>query len=239
MTTLQRSLDELVGRYALPDGATERLIALLELLADDPTAPTAVREPERILEDHLADSLVALELQLVRTATTLADIGSGAGFPGLPLAIAKPGAAVSLLESNGRKCAFLKRAIAACGLTNASVVNARAEAWPDGLDHFDLITARALASLEVVVEYAAPLLVVGGALVVWRGKRDQASEAAAGAAAHQLAMDPLSPVLVHPYAGARSRHLHVFRKAAETPRGFPRRSGVARKRPLGRPPTPR
>ena len=226
-------------RYQLPDGGTEQLMALLDLLAADPTAPTAVREPERILEDHLADSLVALELERVRAATVLADIGSGAGVPGLPLAIAKPAAAVWLVESNGRKCAFLERAIAACGLRNASVVNARAESWPDGLDRFELITARALASLEVVVEYAAPLLVVGGALVVWRGKRDQQSEAAATIAADRLAMDTLPAVSVRPYAGARSRHLHVFRKESQTPRGFPRRPGVARKRPLGRSPVPR
>ena len=227
-------VEQLVSRYALPADAPGALQTLLELLANDPSAPTAVREPEAIAREHLADALVALELDPVRTALTIADLGSGAGVPGLPLAIARPAAAVALVESSGRRSNFLERAVAACRLVNASVVNARAEAWPAGLERFELVTARALAPLAVVVEYAAPLLVLGGHLVVWRGTRDPDAEAAALAAASELAMQPLPPLPVEPYPGSRSRHLHVFTKAAPTPAGFPRRPGVARKRPLGR-----
>ena len=79
---------------------------LLELVAGDPEAPTTVTERDGILRDHLADSLVALELPEVRAATAIADLGAGAGFPGLPLAIALPDARVSLVESNGRKYAL-------------------------------------------------------------------------------------------------------------------------------------
>ena len=162
----------LAARHGLPDPAAERLAVLLGLLADDPLAPTAIRDRPRVLDDHLADSLVALELPEIRGARTLADLGSGAGLPGLPLAIALPEATVALVESSARKCAFIERAAAACGLENVEVEHARVEAWPEGLGRFDVVTARALASLEVLVEYAAPLLVVGGTLVAWRGKRD-------------------------------------------------------------------
>jgi 16S rRNA (guanine527-N7)-methyltransferase len=231
-----RWVEKLASRYGLPADAPGALQTLLELLANDPTAPTAVREPEASVREHLADALVALELAPVRTASTIADLGSGAGIPGLPLAIARPSAAVTLIESTARRSDFLERAVAACRLANVSVVNARAEAWPAGLDSFELVTARAVAPLAVVVEYAAPLLVLGGHLVVWRGKRDPDAEATALAAARELAMEPLPPLPVQPYPGSRSRHLHAFSKAAPTPAGFPRRPGIARKRPLGRRP---
>ena len=204
------------------------------MLVEDPLAPTAVRDPQKVLDDHLADALVALELDPVRAARSVADLGSGAGIPGLPLAIALPAAAVSLVESAARKCAFLERAIAACGVENARAVHVRVEAWPDGLESFELVTARALGPLEVVVEYAAPLLSLGGTLVVWRGQRDADSESAGARAAAELGMEPGEIVAVRPYPGAQSRHLHLMSKVTQTPRGFPRRPGMAAKRPLGR-----
>lgn len=234
MKTVERGLDELVRRYALPPSALRELQALLDLLAADPTAPTALRDPQKVLEDHLADALVGLELEPVRAAKTVADLGSGAGVPGLPLAIAKPTAAFALIESNGRKCDFIVRAAATCGLRNVEVINERVEAWRDGLEHFELVTARALAPLAVVAEYAAPLLSEGGSLVAWRGMRDPAAEADAASAAQALGLAVVGVTAVQPYPGARWRHLHVFIKDKPTPPSFPRRPGVARKRPLGR-----
>jgi 16S rRNA (guanine527-N7)-methyltransferase len=86
----------------------------------------------------------------------------------------------------------------------------------------------------VVAEYAAPLLRVGGRLVAWRGRRDPADEAAGARAALQLGLEAREPVAVRPYPAAEHRHLHVMVKTGETPAKFPRRPGVARKRPLGR-----
>lgn len=186
-----------------------------------------------ILRDHLADSLVALDLSEVRGARAIADLGAGAGFPGLPLAIALPAARVSCVESNGRKCAFISRAAEACGAANAMAVHARAEDWGAGLGACDLVTARALAPLAVVAEYAAPLLAMGGWLVAWRGRRDDADEAAGAKAAAELGLEPGPVIAVEPYPGALHRHLHVMRKVATTPERFPRRPGMARKRPLG------
>jgi 16S rRNA (guanine527-N7)-methyltransferase len=224
----------LAARYGLDGEAAGRLRALVAIVAEDPLAPTTVRDPARILEDHLADSLVALELPAVRAAGRVADLGAGAGFPGLPLAIALPEARVSLVESNARKCAYIGRAAAAGGAVNAEAVHARAEEWRDGLDTCDLVVARALAGPEVIAEYASPLLRIGGVAVLWRGRRDPDAEAAAARAAPQLGL-AIGPILqVHPYPGAEHRHLHVLTKVAPTPDRFPRRAGIALKRPLGR-----
>lgn len=228
----------LAERYALPVDAARRLLALHRLLVEDPLAPTAIRDPLKAIDDHLADSLVGLELGPVRAARTVADLGSGAGFPGLPLAIALPEAGVALVESASRRCAFLERAVAASEAENARVVNTRAETWPEGLRAFDLITARALAPLPVVVEYAAPLLAVGGTLVVWRGRRNPGDEEAAAAAAAHLGLEPVAIRQMQPFHGAEHRYLHLMSKVTETPSGFPRRPGMAVKRPLGRNTTP-
>ena len=233
MKRIERGLEELVRRHALPAGSPAALQALLELLAADPTAPTALRDPRRALEDHLADALVSLELERVRAAQTVADLGSGAGVPGLPLAIAKPDAAFALIESNGRKCDFIARAAATCGLRNVEVINERVEAWRSGFERFELVTARALAPLAVVAEYAAPLLSQGGSLLAWQGARDPAAERAATTAAQALGLAVVGIRAVQPYSGARSRHLHIFAKEQPTPPAFPRRPGMARKRPLG------
>jgi 16S rRNA (guanine527-N7)-methyltransferase len=223
----------LADRYGLSDEAITQLRDLHRLLVEDPLAPTAVRDPVKVIDDHLADALVGLDLDVVRGAGRLADLGSGAGVPGLPLAIALPGVGVSLVESGARKTAFLDRAVVVTGVANAEVVHTRAEAWPEGIAAFDVVTARALAPLEVVAEYAAPLLVVGGTLVAWRGRRDPSGEAAAARAAAELGLEPAEVVPVKPYPAAQSRHLHLMSKVTETPRGFPRRPGVALKRPLG------
>lgn len=222
----------LVARWDLGPGAGDRLAALLGILEADDSAPTSVRAAHEAVDAHLADSLVALEVDVVRTAGRIADLGSGAGFPGLALAVALPQARVALVESAARKCAFLERAIAAAGASNAEVVHARAEGWPAGSEAHDLVTARALATLPVVVEYAAPLLARGGALAAWRGRRDREAEAAAARAASAVGLAPVEIRRVEPYSAARDRHLHVFRKTAPTPPRFPRRPGMARKRPL-------
>jgi 16S rRNA (guanine527-N7)-methyltransferase len=223
----------LVARHPLPIGAEPRLTAFAELLARDRQAPTTIREPGRVIDEHLADALVALDLPQVKRAVAIADLGSGAGVPGLPLAIALPDAHITLVESSAPKCRFLQRAVSASRVSNVTVEHVRAEAWLDGLGRHDLITARALGPLPVVAEYAAPLLRIGGAVVVWRGERDAAAEAAAAEAASALGLEPAPPLAVHPYADARNRHLHLMTKVASTPARFPRRPGVARRRPLG------
>jgi 16S rRNA (guanine527-N7)-methyltransferase len=220
----------------LGPAADAALEAVLALQATDPAASTTVRDPAAARERHVADSLVALELDAVRRARRIADLGSGAGWPGLALAAALPPAHVALVESAARHCRYLERAVAASGLTNVEVVHARAEAWPEGLGAHDLVTARALAALPVVIEYAAPLLAMGGTLVAWKGELPSEESADGEAAAAELGLAGAGVRRVQPFPAARHRTLHVFRKVAPTPERFPRRPGMAAKRPIRRRP---
>jgi len=229
---VQARLDELADRYGLPGEATASFATLLDLVATEPASITSVRDPEQGVDVHVADSLVALDLDAVRDARNLADLGSGGGFPGLALAIALPATQVALVESVGRKCAFLERAAGELGLGNVGVVNARAESWPQGIGEQDVVTARALAPLAVLIEYAAPLLREGGSLVAWKGRRDPADEADAGVAADALGMARPVPRTVAPFSGAQARTLYLSLKVRSTPNGYPRRPGMARKRPF-------
>jgi 16S rRNA (guanine527-N7)-methyltransferase len=227
------ALTELGERYGLGNGQLAQLNAILLELQGDEQAPTTVTGVSEAIDVHLADSLTALEIGEVAVAGRIADIGSGAGFPGLALAVALPDAEVSLVESQRRKCEFLARACAAASVENARVVSARVEEWPEGISGNDVVVARALAPPPVVLEYAAPLLSPGGLLVDWRGRRSKEGEAAAHHAAGLLGLRLREIRRTEPYAGALHHHLHVYEKVAATPARFPRRVGVARKRPLG------
>jgi 16S rRNA (guanine527-N7)-methyltransferase len=217
----------------------ETVDRLLAALAAEPDPQTTVADPEAAREVHVADSLSGLEVPELAAASRIADIGAGAGFPGLVLAIALPRAEVDLIESAGRKTAVIDRLIQTAELSNARSVTARAEdfarmpaALGGGREAYDAVTARAVGPLAVLVEYAAPLLREGGVLVAWKGARDQAEEAAGAATAEKVGMAVKEVVPVQPYEASENRHLHVFRKIAPTPPGFPRRAGMARKRPL-------
>jgi 16S rRNA (guanine527-N7)-methyltransferase len=217
----------------------ETLRRLLEALAAEPDPHTSVSDPEAAMEVHVADSLSGLEVRELASARRIADIGAGAGFPGLVLAVALPRAQVDLVEATGRKTALIDRLIQAAELTNARSVTARAEdfarvpgAVGGGAGAYDAVTARAVGPLAVLVEYAAPLLREGGVLVAWKGARDAVEEGAGAAAAEKLGMAVGEVLPVKPYPSSANRHLHVFRKVAPTPPEFPRRAGMATKRPL-------
>jgi 16S rRNA (guanine527-N7)-methyltransferase len=231
-STAAARLRLLRARYGLSEHQLTQLEAILRELAASGWAPTAVRDPPRAADVHLADSLVALELEALWAAQTIADLGVGAGFPGLALAVALPGSEVWLVESQARKCSFVEELRARAEIGNAQVVCARAEEWVEGVGANDVVLARALAGIAVVLEYAAPLLCVGGTLIDWRGRRDPTAECLGLSAARRLGMELTEVRHVEPYEGAREHHLHVYTKARETPEGFPRRAGMARKRPL-------
>jgi len=217
-----------------------RIERLLEALAREPDPHTTVSDRQAALETHVADSLSGLVVDELRGARRIADIGAGAGFPGLILAVALPRSHVDLLESAGRKTAVISRLAHAAEIGNARAVTARAEDWArtppalgGGREGYDAVTARALGALAVLCEYAAPLLREEGVLVAWKGARSEPEEAGGAEAAGKLGLAVEDVRRVTPFAGARERHLHVFRKVAATPAGFPRRVGRARKRPLG------
>lgn len=221
----------LLDRLRLPDQAAAPLGILLELLAQ-PDAPTSVHDPARAIDVHIADSLAGLEIPELANARLIADLGSGAGLPGLVLAAVLPDAHVVLIEAAARKCDFLRSAIAPMGLANAEVVWTRAEEWSGGIRRCEAVCARALAALPVLCEYAAPLLKVGGRLVAWKGAVSDAEAADAAAAAAHLGLEVEQVRPVAPYRGSERRALHVVRKVAPTPARYPRRAGIATKRPL-------
>jgi 16S rRNA (guanine527-N7)-methyltransferase len=169
------------------------------------------------------------------SASRIADIGSGAGFPGLALAVSLPAARVDLVESVGRKCEFIRRATTAAGIANAETIEARSEelAASAGREAYDAVTARAVGRLSTLAELASPLLREGGVLVAWKGRRDAGEEAELERAAAELAMSAEEILPVGPFAGSRHRHLHTVRKTGATPAGLPRRPGMAQKRPRG------
>lgn len=211
-----------------------KITRVLELLGVERASVSSVVD-ERAWTVHVADSLTGLEVSALRKAARIADIGSGAGFPGLVLAVALADAQVDLIESVGRKCDFMRRAIDAGGIANAHVMHARSEdlARGEGREAYDAATARAVGRLSTLAELASPLLREEGVLVAWKGRRDPDEEAQLDRAAESLAMRPEQILDVGDRAGSKHRHLHVIRKTGPTPAELPRRPGMAKKRPRG------
>jgi 16S rRNA (guanine527-N7)-methyltransferase len=219
---------------ALNEGARRRLQTVLDLLAQERASVSSVVD-ERAWKVHVADSLTGLEVPEMREASRIVDIGSGAGFPGLVLAVALPEAQVDLIESVGRKCEFIRRAAGEAGIPNATVRHLRSEEWAsaEGRESYDVVTARAVGRLSTLAELASPLLAEGGVLVAWKGKRDPDEEEQLESASAALAMEPEGILGVGNRAGSEHRHLHVIRKRGTTPGNLPRRPGMAKKRPRG------
>jgi len=212
--------------------AAAGLIALLDRIALEPQNLTAIQGLDEGIDRHLLDSLVALAHPRLAEATALVDLGSGAGFPGLALAAARPGLSVTLVESERRKADWLQRASA--GFPNVRVVAERSEHLAAAeREAFALAVARALGPAPVALELAAPLVSVGGAVLLWRGgTAEPQAEADAARAAQLLGLEPEPPVAVQPFPGAR-RRLQSFAKVRPTPERYPRRAGRASSRPLG------
>jgi 16S rRNA (guanine527-N7)-methyltransferase len=210
------------------------LETVLELLAEERASVSSVVD-QRAWKVHVEDSLTGLEVPELREASRIADVGAGAGFPGLVLAVTLPEAQVDLIESVGRKTAFIERAAETAGIPNAVAVTARAEdvARGDARETYDAVTSRAVGRLSTLAELASPLLRADGVLVAWKGKRDEEEERQLENASEALAMAPESILDVGHRAGSEHRHLHVIRKTGATPPNLPRKSGLAKKRPLG------
>ncbi len=191
-----------------------RLERWLEALVATPGL-TSVRDPVEARRVHLEDSLFAVAT-VRRFDGPIVDVGSGGGAPGIPLAAALPEREVTLLESSRRKCAFLERW--AAELPNLRVVCGRAEEQP--VDAYGVAVAKALAPPPVAAEWCLPLAAPEGAAVLFVGPSADSGQVAA--VAEQLAAELVeSP-----------RGLLLLRKVGPTPAGFPRRAGLARKRPL-------
>ena len=203
---------------------------------------TAITDYEQVQIRHFLDSLSCLladeaRLALNQPNSRAIDVGSGAGFPGIPLKIVCPGLRLTLLEATGKKVAFLEHLIQALGLHRTSAIKARAEELarePAHRGRYDLALARAVADLPVVVEYALPFCRLGGWLVAQKGEAGPAEAWRAESSIHLLGGE-LRRVLPVELAGLpEDRSLVVIEKVSPTPEAYPRRPGVPRKRPLSR-----
>lgn len=210
------------------------LETVLALLAEERASVSSVTD-RRAWKVHIEDSLTGLEVPELHKARRIADLGAGAGFPGLVLAVTLPEAGVDLIDSISRKTAFIAHAAKEAAIPNATALTTRAEdlARGDGAEAYDVVTARAVGRLSTLAELASPLLKENGVLIAWKGRRDADEEAQMDRAAADLAMTPESILDVGHRAGSEHRHLHVIRKSAATPSDLPRKSGMAKKRPRG------
>ncbi len=192
-------------------------------------------DPEVILVHHILDSLsVALHLNGFGGAQVI-DVGSGAGLPGVPLAIALPDVRFTLMDASRKRTDFLRSFVEASGLENIEVARARAEEAgrePKWRDKFDSVVARAVAPLPTLIEYALPFLKTGGRLVAQRGPKAPEEVATAARAIKELRGGPAEVIAVHvPYLDFE-RRLVIIEKVGPTPDRYPRRTGVPAKRPL-------
>ena len=219
---------ELPARFA---DAAEAYVRLL-LEANTRLNLTRVVEPDDVARLHLLDSLAALPL--LPRAGTAVDLGSGGGVPGIVLALARPDLPWTLVDSVGKKADALRGFVAALDLANVEVLAERAEVLGRGpsRESFDLVTARACASLPVIAEYALPLLRVGGTLLAWKG-RISATELAAGATASEVLGGDVPEVRATGISALGDHRFVVIPKRRPTPSRWPRRPGEPARRPLG------
>lgn len=218
---------------AFDAGDLDRLRGYLSMLyeANRQMNLTAVRQPEEAWTRHILDSLSLFPILASVESSTIIDVGSGGGLPGIPLAIVKPESRFVLLEATGKKAAFLQTVVDRLSLENVRVVSQRAEeAAAHGSAHrgaFDVVIARAVGPLPVLLELTIPFARVEGIVAAIKGER--ASEEVEASAGALLA---LRSEVVQLQKG-RTGTVVLVRKCGSTPRIYPRRPGEPKRRPLG------
>ncbi|MCH8875549.1 MAG: 16S rRNA (guanine(527)-N(7))-methyltransferase RsmG [Chloroflexi bacterium] len=196
---------------------------------------TSVTDREQIKIKHFLDSLSCLRVMHPEPGARIVDIGTGAGFPGIPVRIACPLVHMVLVESIGKKAQFCQHIVDELELTNVAVIHSRAEQvgrLPEYREQFDWALARAVAKLPTLLEYLLPLVKVDGIAIAQKGDTAPA-EAQSARVAMQVLGGELEEIIPVELPGvAETRHLIVLRKSAATPEKYPRRPGVPGKRPL-------
>lgn len=196
---------------------------------------TSITEREQVIVKHFLDSLSIVPiLQPLASNIRLIDIGTGAGFPGIPLKIALPDLRLTLLETTGKKVEFLKHIITRLPLRNAMAIQARAEDLahqPDHREQYDVAVARAVANLATLAEYALPFVRVGGWFIAQKGVAVDEELTQAKRALVELGgrVREIVPVQL---PGLEQRHLIVVEKVSATPAKYPRRAGIPERKPL-------
>jgi 16S rRNA (guanine527-N7)-methyltransferase len=212
----------------MSDLQAAELVNLVDCLLLEPQNLTAIEDVSEAVGRHLADSVAGLTLPQL-AGPRVVDLGSGGGFPGLVIAMLRPDISVTLVESEQRKCEWLRKI--STNLPNVRVVADRSESLASlEREAFATVTARAVAPLVPTLELAAPLIQVGGHLLVW-ATDDDSQDADGARAAEMLGFGPFARHAVTPFPDAR-RHIVVFPKIAPTSARYPRRPGRATTRPL-------
>lgn len=196
---------------------------------------TAIDDPRQIRIKHFLDSLSCLLAIDISAPIRMIDVGSGAGFPGIPLKIADPGIQLTLLESIGKKVDFCRHICQILGFQEVEIIQGRAEEFgrlPQAREGFDWALARAVAGLPVLVEYLLPLVRNGGRALAMKGENGPAEVKAAEGAMELLGGQFSKLVPVNLPGVVEDRYLVVIEKIAATPDRFPRRVGIPLKRPL-------
>ena len=200
---------------------------------------TAITDYEGVQVRHFLDSLsclLALPARCLRAGARIVDVGTGAGFPGIPLKIVCPHISLTLVEATRKKVTFLEHLIGRLGLEGVHVIHGRAEELGRQKAHrerYDWAVARAVAEMPTLVEYLLPLVRVGGAILAQKGESGPAEVHAAEEAIRILGGEVRRLVPVHLHGIAETRYLVIVDKVAATPEKYPRRPGIPSKRPLG------
>lgn len=196
---------------------------------------TRLLDPEAYWEKHLWDSLQGLKLLALPDQGTLVDVGSGAGFPGIPAAIALPGWRVTVLDATQRKVAFLRELASELQLDRVSAIAGRAETLAHASryrEQFDLATIRAVGTAAACLEYCLPFVKVGGQVLLYRGHWTEAEAISCRRAAHELGGKVSAAHAFTTPITASVRHCIVVSKVKSTPRDYPRRPGIPQQQPL-------
>lgn len=196
---------------------------------------TSIMDEKEIAIKHFVDSLTCSRAWVFPKALRIVDVGSGAGFPGLPVKIFWPEKKVAIIESQEKKVKFLETAVKELGLSGVDIVKGRAEdAGRNGLyrDRFDLAVARAVAEICVLSEYCLPLVRTGGHFLAMKGPAAD-EELKRGGRALEVLGGRINEIIdvTLPLTGDR-RKIVVIEKTKETPEQYPRRAGVPKKKPL-------
>lgn len=195
---------------------------------------TAITEPREVIRKHFFDSLLPMRQHLLQKGNTAADVGSGAGFPGLPLAICLPEVSFTLIEPIGKRASFLETVISELGLKNCRVLKLRAEdaGREDSLrEAFDLTLSRAVSRLNILSEYCLPLTKVGGRMLALKSVAAEEELTEARAAISLLGGGEIL-IQKENSASIGERNVVVIEKSGYTPDKYPRRAGMPEKKPL-------
>jgi len=196
---------------------------------------TAIRDVESIRTKHFLDSFSCVLAWTSTPPLRIIDVGTGAGFPGIPLKILYPNMELTLVESVGKKAKFCQHIVSVLGLENVNIIHSRAEDLgqdPSHREGYDWAIARAVANLNVLSEYLIPLVKIGGKVLAQKGESGPAEAQSAEKAMKLLGgkLDGLIPVNLP--GVAEDRYLVVMEKVAATPPKYPRKPGIPTKQPL-------